>query len=752
MRCKMNSIYTILYWVKPGDTLYSIACHFNCSINDIVMINRLPSPILFPGQPLQIPVHCLEHTNYIFQPNHSKLHKIENSLCRLKEKSSIFCVSSPDGRIQVDFILKNGVPYYTVRYHNKTVMNASKMGFSFKNEKSLDSHFFIAGNKYDSFDQTWTQPWGEAKNIRNQYNELKVNLEEATEPRRKMNVVFRVYNCGLGFRYELPKQTNLSNLEIMEEKTEFALTGDHEAWWIPAYQKDRYEYLYNNTSVSSISQSFRAVHTPLTMKTAEGLYLSIHEADLTDYSSMTLMPQKDLTLKSDLVPWSDGVKVKGSTPLTTPWRTIQIAENPGDLITCYLILNLNEPNLLGDVSWIKPGKYIGIWWGMHLEKYTWGPGPKHGATTENAKRYIDFAAKYGIPMVLIEGWNVGWKSGWEGHGEQFKFTIPYEDFDIREVTSYAAKKGVKIIGHHETSSAVKNYEEQMEKAFQFYKKLGIDTVKTGYVGHDPAIKRFDEQGNVIGLEWHHGQYMVNHYRKVIETAARYQIMLDVHEPIKDTGERRSYPNMMTREGARGQEYNAWSEEGGNPPEHTVILPYTRMLAGPFDYTPGIVDLFFEEYRPKNRVKNTLAKELALYVVLYSPLQMLADLPENYEKNLSAFQFLLDVPVDWQDTKVLNGEIGEYITIARKDKKSNDWYLGSITNEKGRVLVVPLAFLDANKQYIAEIYADGIDADWTYNPLSLNIYKVPVDRKSILKLRLANGGGQAIRIRQTNEKK
>lgn len=465
---------------------------------------------------------------------------------------------------------------------------------------------------------------------------------------------------------------------------------------------------------------------------------------------MTLMPQKDGTLKIDLVPWSDGVKVKGSTPLRTPWRTIQIAENPGDLITCYLILNLNEPNRLEDVSWVKPGKYIGIWWGLHLGKYTWGPGPKHGATTENAKRYIDFAAKYDIPMVLIEGWNEGWESDWVEHGERFKFTTPYEDFDIQEVTSYAAKKGVKIIGHHETGSAVKNYEEQIEAAFQFYKKLGIDAVKTGYAGHDPAIKRFDDQGNVIGLEWHHGQYMVNHYRKVIETAARYQIMLNVHEPIKDTGERRTYPNMMTREGGRGQEYNAWSGDEGNPPEHTVILPYTRILAGPFDYTPGIVNLFFKEYKPHIRVKNTLAKELALYVVLYSPLQMVADLPENYEKNLSAFQFLLDVPVDWQDTKVLNSEIGKYITIARKDRNSNDWYLGSITNEHGRIFDVPLTFLDPHKTYVAEIYADGVNADWLDNPLSLDIYKVMVNSNTILKLRLANGGGQAIRIRQANE--
>lgn len=711
-----------------------------------MVINGLIYPIVFPGQPLKIPVPFSRHQSGNYTSKRSTVPKIEKNAIMDRN----LYISSPDGRVHVTFMLKNGVPYYAVRYFDKDILAASKLGFIFKEGAPLNQNFFIVSSKYDSFDQTWTQPWGEVKDIRNQYNELRIDLEEAATVHRKMTIVFRVYNDGLGFRYELPAQEHVSNFEIMDEETEFSLTGDHTAWWIPAYQKERYEYLYHKTPLSSIAKSFHAVHTPLTMKATNGVYLSIHEAELKDYSSMALMPLHSNKLKADLFPWSDGVKVKGSTPFQTPWRTIQIAENPGDLITNYLILNLNEPNQLGDVSWIQPGKYIGIWWGMHLGKYTWGSGPKHGATTENAKRYIDFAAKYGIPMVLFEGWNQGWDGDWGEHGEQFKFTIPYEDFDIQEVASYAAKKGVKIIGHHETSSAIKNYEEQMEAAFAFYKKLGIHAVKTGYVGHDPAIKRYDAQGNVIGLEWHHGQYMVNHYRKVVDTAARYQIMLDVHEPIKDTGERRTYPNMMTREGARGQEYNAWSEEGGNPPEHTTILPYTRMLAGPFDYTPGIVDLFFEEYRPKNRVKSTLAKELALYVVLYSPLQMLADLPENYEKNLPALQFLLDVPVDWQDTKVLNGEIGEYITIVRKDRNSDDWYLGSITNENGRMFDIPFSFLDPYKKYVAEIYADGVGADWVYRPLSLAIDRVLVDHNTILQLRLAHGGGQAMRIRPAFE--
>ncbi len=742
----MEKFYIIIYRVTPIDTLDSIARNFNCSIHTIMIMNSLSYPIVFPGQPLKIPVPFSRYQSDNHISERPTVPKIEKNAFMNRK----FYISSPDGRIHVTFMLKNGVPYYTVRYSDRDILAASKLGFIFKEGEALNQNFFIASSKYDSFDQTWTQPWGEVKDIRNQYNELRVDLEEAAAARRKMTIVFRVYNYGLGFRYELPKQDHISDFEIMDEETEFSLTGDHTAWWIPAYQKERYEYLYHKTPISSIAKSFRAVHTPLTMKATNGVYLSIHEADLKDYSSMAIMPLHSNKLKADLFPWSDGVKVKGSTPFQTPWRTIQIAENPGDLLTNYLILNLNEPNQLGDVSWVKPGKYIGIWWGMHLEKYTWGSGPKHGATTENAKRYIDFAAKYGIPMVLIEGWNQGWDGDWMEHGEQFQFTVPYEDFDIQEVASYAARKGVKIIGHHETASAIKNYEEQMEAAFKFYKKLGIDAVKTGYVGRDPAIKRYDTQGNVIGLEWHHGQYMVNHYRKVVETAARYQIMLDVHEPIKDTGERRTYPNMMTREGGRGQEYNAWAEGGGNPPEHTTILPYTRMLAGPFDYTPGIVDLFFEEYKPKNRINSTIAKELALYVVLYSPLQMLADLPENYEKNLPAFQFLLDVPVDWQDTKVLNGEIGEYITIVRKDRNSDDWYLGSITNENGRMFDVPLTFLDPYKKYVAEIYVDGVDADWIYNPLSLNTYRVLVDRNTVLRLRLANGGGQAMRIRPAYE--
>jgi alpha-glucosidase len=454
---------------------------------------------------------------------------------------------------------------------------------------------------------------------------------------------------------------------------------------------------------------------------------------------MTLIGSKEKILQCDLVPWPDGVKVKTATPTQTPWRTIQISETASGLITSHLILNLNEPNKISDTSWIRPMKYVGIWWGMHLGTNTWGSGPNHGATTKNAKRHIDFAAAHGFRGVLIEGWNIDWDGTWWENGAIFRFTEPHPDYDIEEVTRYAQSKGVEIIGHHETGAHIGNYERQLEDAFKYAKKHGINAIKTGYVGQN-AVSTTGE--NV----WHHGQYMVRHYRKVVELAAKYQIMLDVHEPIKDTGIRRTWPNMMTREGARGQEYNAWAEDGGNPVDYLTIIPFTRMLAGPFDYTPGIFDLEFRQAnRPNNRVRGTLAKELAIYVVIYSPLHMAADLPENYDQQ-PAFKFIEDVPVDWEYTRVLHAQIGDYITIARKDRNSPDWYIGSITDENSRQLDVPLTFLDANTKYIAEIYADAPDTHWETNPLAIEINKMPVDSKTILTLEMASGGGQAIRIR------
>lgn len=655
-------------------------------------------------------------------------------------------ISSPDGELEVTFMLRAGVPYYQVGYLGEEIIKWSKLGIVFKEGEPLNQNLVMGGSEERVFDETWSQPWGEVKEIRNDYHELRVNLVGMGEEGRQMDVVFRVYDDGVGFRYEWPEQDYLSEFEIMDEETEFVFTDDHEAWWIPAYRDNRYEFLYQRSPISSLTT--RTVHTPLTIETTEGLFVSIHEANLTDYASMTLAGEENHTLASDLVPWSDGVKVKAVTPHQSPWRTIQVAEEAGDLLTSYLILNLNEPNKLTDLSWIKPQKYVGIWWAMHIGKWTWGSGNIHGATTEHAKDYIDFAAKYDFPGVLVEGWNVGWDGDWTRNGELFNFTTPYDDFDIEEVSAYAAANGVKLIGHHETGAGVQNYERQLEEAFAYYQKLGIDTVKTGYVGWGRGIARFDEEGKYAGNEWHHGQYMVRHYRQVVETAAKYQIMLNVHEPIKDTGIRRTYPNMMTREGARGQEYNAW-DDGGNPPEHTTILPFTRMLAGPFDFTPGIFDLLFDKFRPRNRVNTTLAKQLALYLVIYSPLHMAADLPENYDGH-PALQFILDVPVDWQETNVLHAQIGDYITIARQDRNSETWYIGSITDEEERHLSAPLTFLEPDQNYVAEIYADATDADWESNPLAIEIYQALVDHNTTLQLNLAPSGGQAIRIRAATE--
>jgi alpha-glucosidase len=641
-------------------------------------------------------------------------------------------VLSPDKKVCLTFKLDDSKPCYFIDISNKPVILSSSLGFKFKYTESLDSNFVIKDYKKVIVDETWEQPWGEKRIIRNNYNQLTIYLEKASNLNLKLNIVFRVYNDGVGFRYIVPEQENMDSLFILDEKTEFVFPDDHFVWWIPAYRDNRYEYLYKKSLISKLD----TVHTPLTIETGDGKYLCIHEANLTDYASMTLAHVGVNALKCDLVPWSDGIKVKSAAPVVSPWRTIQFAENPGDLITSYLVLNLNEPCRLDDVSWIKPMKYVGIWWGMHTGIYTWEQSGKHGATTENTRKYIDFAAKYGFGGVLVEGWNVGWDGNWPDNADKFNFTVPYDDYDLKGLCKYAASKGVKIIGHNETAAGIDNYEKQMEDAFRLYHQLGINAVKTGYVGTRLSKK-----------EWHHGQYGVRHFRKVIETAARYKIMVDAHEPIKGTGIQRTYPNMLSREGARGQEYNAWSADGGNPPEHETILPFTRLLSGPMDFTPGIFDIMVQG-KPDNRVNTTLAKQLALYVVIYSSLQMAADLPENYENN-PAFQFILDVPVNWEDTRVLNGRIGDYVTIVRKDRKSNDWYLGSVTDEESRQFEIELSFLDNDKKYVAEIYADADEADWQTNPLATNISRQEVDINSKILVKLARGGGQAIRFRYTD---
>jgi alpha-glucosidase len=624
----------------------------------------------------------------------------------------------------------DGTLRYSVVHRGETLIRPSLLGMVFADGTDLSTGLQIVKTSEARRDKVWRQPWGEIAEIRDFYNEITITATKEDDPDRKLIIVFRAYNDGIGFRYEIPAGDKPEAFIVTDEKTEFALESDYRCWWIPAFENNRYEYLYTESTSSRMS----AVHTPLTMQTGRGTYLSIHEAALTGWASMALVNRGNGILECDLVPWSDGTRVRGTTPAVTPWRTITVSSDAAGLLTSTLILNLNEPSKIEDTSWIQPGRYVGIWWGMHIGKYSWGSGSKHGATTENTKMYIDFAAKHGFNGVLVEGWNLGWDNNWYSDGSFFQFTIPYPDFDMEEISRYGAEKGVYLIGHHETGADIDNYERQLEAAFEYYERLGVKAVKTGYVGH-----RTNE------FEWHHGQYMVEHYRKVVEKAAEHHIMVIVHEPIKATGIRRTWPNMIAREGARGQEYNAWSGDGGNPPDHTTILPFTRMLGGPFDFTPGIFDLYFNEAgRPKNRVNTTLAKQLALYVIIYSPMQMAADLPENYEGN-PAFEFIKTVPTDWEHTIALHAEIGDYVTIARKERGGEDWFIGSITDEEGRTLEAPLSFLDEGVEYEATVYADGSGADWKDRPYIIDIRRERVDSSSILRLELAPGGGQAVRI-------
>jgi len=490
------------------------------------------------------------------------------------------------------------------------------------------------------------------------------------------------------------------------------------------------------------------VHTPFTFKLSSGAHLSIHEAALVDYASMTLKQNRTGVFKADLTPWSDGILVKKKPNFNTPWRTIQISENAVGLLNSNLILNLNEPNKLADTSWIEPGKYVGIWWGMHINENTWGSGKKHGATTSETKRYMDFAAKYGFDGVLVEGWNIGWDGNWFYNGDVFDFTKSYDDFDIKAVTEHGLAKGVRLIGHHETSGNVTNYRNQMTDAFALYQKHGVRQVKTGYVADGGNIKRIDENG-IVRYEWHDGQFMVNEYLHNIKEAANYQISINTHEPIKDTGLRRTYPNWISREGARGQEFNAWGSPP-NPPEHAAILPFTRLLSGPMDFTPGTFDMGFNGLGDKtNRPQTTLAKQLALYVVIYSPIQMASDLPRNYEANLPAFQFIRDVPTDWQESKAIAGEIGKFVAFARQERDGKDWFVGALTNEEARDVTLPLNFLEQGKKYQAQIYRDGKKANWIDNPYEIIIEQKTVTAADSLLLPLATSGGAAIRFKALN---
>src|SRR6266511_3219460 len=650
-------------------------------------------------------------------------------------------VASPDGRNVATVEIRDGALAYSVDRDGRAVLLPSRLGFAFQGAPPLSDGLRMVDTSRTTVDETWTQPWGEVARVRDHHHELRVSVIEGAPPGRRFDMVFRVFNDGVGFRYELPAQPGLGEFVITDELTEFTLADDARAWWIPSNRPrlDRSEMLFSSSPVSVID----SVQTPLTMETRDGkTFIVIHEANLVDYARMFLSGPRmqSRTLRAALAPYADGVKVHGRTPFVTPWRTIQLADRPVDLAPSVLGLNLNPPNVLGDVSWIKPMKYVGIWWGMHIGTMTWSSGPKHGATTANTKRYIDFAAANGIGGVLVEGWNVGWDGDWIQNRNAFSFTRAYPDYDLAEVARYAHQKGVKLIVHNETSGGIENYERQMDSAFALYHSLGLDAIKSGYVTDLTSAG-----------DSHWGQYMVRHYRHVIEKAAQYGIMLDVHEPIHDTGERRTYPNMMSREGARGQEYNAWGGEGGNPPEHETILFFTRLLAGPMDFTPGIFDILIERgtgrpRRPEeSRVRTTLAKQLALYVVLYSPLQMAADLPENYEHQ-PAFQFIRDVAVDWDTTRVLEGRIGDYVVVARRERNGQTWFVGAITDEEARTFDIPLSFLAKGRPYVAEIYADGPGANWLTNPLPVTISRRAVTAASRLRLVLAPGGGQAIRIR------
>ena len=645
--------------------------------------------------------------------------------------------SSPGGVLTVEVGTDgDGRPFYAVSRIGRPVVSPSRLGFILTDAPKLERGFTVSAAPVVSFDQTWEQPWGEARHIRNRYNELRVTLTERAGLGRRVDVVFRLYDDGLGFRYEFPEQTALPALRIGSELTEFNLAEPGEAWWIPAWEWNREEYLYNRTAIDAVG----AAQTPMTVRGASGLHVSIHEAALTDYAGMNLSRAEGRRFRADLTPGLSSAAVELPTPAVTPWRTLQISDTAAGLVESHLILNLNAPNALGDVSWFKPMKYVGVWWEMHLDLKSWASGPRHGATTENAIKHIDFAAAHGFGGVLIEGWNKGWDGDWFGNGWDYSFTEPYPDFDLERVHAHARSKGVQIIGHHETGGNAFVYEQQMEAAFQQCRRLGVHSVKTGYVA-DAGGARVRGPDGRPALAWHESQPMAQHHLRVIRTAAPHQVAINAHEPFKDTGLRRTYPNMISREGARGMEFSAWGQPG-NPPEHEANLVFTRLLAGPMDYTPGV---FGMKTRSPDGIATTWAKQLALYVVIYSPIQMAADLLENYEANPAPFQFIKDVPVDWAETRVLNGEIGDFVTIARKDRNSDVWALGSLTDEHPRVLEAPLSFLDAGRRYRAEIYRDGPDADWKGKREDIVIETREVVSTDVLTLRLAPGGGQAIRF-------
>ncbi|RKD85145.1 glycoside hydrolase family 97 protein [Mangrovibacterium diazotrophicum] len=680
---------------------------------------------------------------------------------------------SPNGNQKLEFEVIDGQPVYRLFYKGEAVIKDSRLGFDLKNEADLLNDFVVDGVKRSTFDESWKPVWGEVSEIRDHYNELAVTLNQTTTD-RKMIVRFRLFDDGLGFRYEFPDQPNLVYFVIKEEKTQFAMPGDITAWWIPG-DYDTQEYSYHKSKLSEIRGLMQAAITPnasqkaagpttvqtaLMLKTDDGIYLNLHEAALVDYSCMHLnLDDQDMVFTSQLTPDAVGDKGYMQAPCTSPWRTVIVSDKAGDILLSHITLNLNEPCKIADTSWIKPVKYVGVWWEMITGKSSWAyadvpsvqlgvtdfskltQNGRHAANTAHVKAYIDFAAKYGFDGVLVEGWNEGWED-WFGKSKDyvFDFVTPYPDFDVDEIRDYAASKGVQIIMHHETSGSVRNYERHMDEAYQFMVDHGYHAVKSGYVGD--IIPRG---------ETHYSQFIVNHYHYAIEKAADYKIMVNAHEAVRPTGICRTYPNLIGNESARGTEYEAF---GGNTPDHTTILPFTRLIGGPMDYTPGIFEQDVSQYNPDNHswVNTTIARQLALYVTMYSPLQMAADLPETYEKYLDAFQFIVDVPVDWDDSKVLEAEPGDYITYARKEKGTDNWFVGRTNDEEPRTSEISLDFLPEGEKYLATVYHDRKDAHYKNNPKAYEIEKFAVTNKSKFELFCASGGGYAISLIKVDDPK
>ena len=677
-------------------------------------------------------------------------------------------ITSPNGQLQLNFSVNSqGEPVYELFYKGKAVIKPSKLGLELKNDPGLMNGFTLADTQTSTFDETWEPVWGEVKQIRNHYNEMAVTLDQKAQD-RNIIIRFRLFDDGLGFRYEFPLQKNLNYFVIKEERTQFAMTGDHKAFWIPGdYHTQEYDFTESKLSeirglmksaitgnASQTQFSPTGVQTSLQMKTADGLYINLHEAALVDYSCMHLnLDDKNLIFESWLTPDAVGDKGYMQAPCKSPWRTVIVSDDARDILASKLTLNLNEPCAYEDVSWIKPVKYVGVWWEMIAGKSTWAytddlpsvklgetdysktkPNGRHGANNENVKRYIDFAAAHGFDQVLVEGWNEGWED-WFGHSKDyvFDFVTPYPDFDVKMLNAYAKSKGVKLMMHHETSSSVRNYERHMDKAYRFMVDNGYNAVKSGYVGD--IIPRG---------EHHYGQWMNNHYLYAVKKAADYKICVNGHEAVRPTGLCRTYPNLIGNESARGTEYEAF---GGSKPFHTTLLPFNRLIGGPMDYTPGIFDtkLDFMGDLPHGQVQTTLAKQLALYVTLYSPLQMAADLVENYEKHMDAFQFIKDVAVDWDDSEYIEAEPGDYITVARKAKGTDNWFVGGITDENARTAGFTLDFLTPGKQYVATLYADGKDADYKENPTSYQIKKGIVTNKTKISVWEARSGGFALSL-------